>query len=112
MIPDRYQLTEVEGSYRQRTRRNVRDSDATLIVSITEEVTGGTIETRKYAEKVGKPWLHIWPDAPRRETLAAWLVSNRIVVINVAGPRASKEPAVGAFVHALLNEAAAVLGKG
>lgn len=60
-VPDRYQLTEVDGSYRQRTRRNVCDSDATLIVSIAEELSGGTLETRKYVEKIGKPWLHVCP---------------------------------------------------
>lgn len=102
-IPVRYQLTEVDGSYRQRTRRNVQDSDATLIVSIAAELTGGTLETRKYAEKIGKPCLQIWPGAPWREMLAAWLAGNRIAVLNVAGPRASKEPDVGRFVLEVLG---------
>jgi hypothetical protein len=104
VIPGRYQLIEVEGSYRQRTRRNVRDSDGTLIVSIAEELTGGTLETRKYAEKIGRPWVHVWPGSSWRETLAAWLAQHHIEVLNVAGPRESKEPEVSAFVLEVLNE--------
>lgn len=103
-IPARYQLIEVEGSYRQRTRRNVRDSDATLIVSIAEELTGGTLETRKYAEQIGKPCLHVWPHNGWRDALAGRLAANRIAVLNVAGPRASKEPEVSAFVREVLDE--------
>lgn len=111
VIPERYQLTEVDGGYRQRTRRNVRESDATLIVSITEELTGGTFETCKYAENIGKPWLHVWPGAPWRETLAAWLAGNRIAVLNVAGPRASKEPEVASFVNEVLGYAVSMANR-
>lgn len=106
VIPERYQLLEVDGGYRQRTRRNIRDSDGTLIVSIVEELTGGTLETRKYAEKIGKPWLHVWPGIDWRVSLAEWLAANDVRVLNVAGPRASKEPEGVQFVREVLDSAA------
>jgi len=48
------------------------------------------------AEKHGKPWMHI--DASRTSIDAsvqltrAWINGSRIKVLNVAGPRASKDP--------------------
>lgn len=104
VIPERYQLTEVEGGYRQRTIRNVRDSDATLIVSMAKELTGGTLETRKYAEKIGKPCLHVWPGIEWRASLVEWLGPNEVRVLNVAGPRASREQEVAGFVLEVLGE--------
>ena len=64
-IPAKYQLQEIAGGYQKRTRANVSDSDATLIISLAEELTGGTFETRKYAVNIGKPWLHMTVGALR-----------------------------------------------
>ena len=50
-----------EGGYRQRTRRNVADSDATLIVNLGE-LDGGTLATQVFAEKSGKPCLVVQAD--------------------------------------------------
>jgi hypothetical protein len=62
-IPPRYQLTEMPdgGGYRQRTRANVRDADATLILSIAPELTGGSRQTMIFARQLAKPWLHSMP---------------------------------------------------
>lgn len=54
VIPERYRLQETPAhNYEQRTRWNVHDSDATLIVSLAEELSGGTLATRQWAEKTG-----------------------------------------------------------
>ncbi len=98
LIPARYQLTElVDGGYRQRTRRNVHDSDGTLIVNLGE-FEGGSLATQVFAQKRGKPHLLVPLDAGvTGETVAntlAWLRDQTIVTLNVAGPRESKRPGI------------------
>src|SRR5437588_205155 len=54
-IDDRYPLVETPSpGYSQRTRWNIRDADATLILS-WEELTGGTLLTVNECRKAGKP---------------------------------------------------------
>ncbi len=54
-IPDRYPLTETPGKdYPTRTRRNVRDSDFTLVLTVGEP-TGGTLLTVQAAKRQGRP---------------------------------------------------------
>lgn len=49
-LPRRYKLRETPSrSYAQRTRWNVRDSDATLIFSAANSLTGGSELTRRTA---------------------------------------------------------------
>ena len=53
----RYQLRETEGDgYRRRTRRNVADSDATLVLN-EGPLTGGTALTVEFAVRLSKPHL-------------------------------------------------------
>lgn len=105
-IPDRYRLDEMPdgGGYRRRTKANVRDSDATLVVSINPLLIGGSKETVLFARRLGKPWLHLHPQMDWRATLAAWLDSAVIETLNVAGPRASREPEVAVFTWKVLDE--------
>jgi len=96
VIPVKYQLKELAaGGYRQRTRRNVEDSDATLIVNLGE-LDGGTLATRVFAEKSGKPCLVIQVDSgisdEMVETIIHWLDLHEVNILNVAGPRESKRP--------------------
>lgn len=106
-IPSHYQLVEMPdgGGYRRRTKANVQDSDATLIVSTEHELTGGSRETARFAERLAKPWLHVHPGQDWRQTLAAWLGSTPIHILNVAGPRGSRQPEVVDFVWQVLDEA-------
>ena len=94
-IPDCYQLDEHPSpKYADRTKRNVIDSDATLVLysSILE---GGTFKTFHYAENLGKPCIKIRLSHPgRMERVRDWLISNRVRSLNIAGPRASKEPEI------------------
>jgi len=107
VIDPRYQLKETPSEdYAQRTEWNVRDSDGTVIFSIKPELKGGSLFTREVAERFGKPWLHLSRSesievSARR--LEEFIERDRIRVLNVAGPRASQEPDVGAFVVEVLS---------
>lgn len=96
-ISPRYQLTELEGGYRQRTRRNVEDSDGTLIVNLGA-LDGGTLATKEFAEKAGKPFFVVQVDDGLTVQMAAdvlaWLQAHDIKTLNVAGPRESKRPGI------------------
>ena len=111
-LPVRYQLTETpDGRHAQRTEWNVRDSDGTVVLSIVDTLTGGTSETVGFARAHGKPVLHLWrnggPAAPEL-ALLGFIRDNGIKVLNVAGPRASQAPEVGAFVREVFERALAL----
>lgn len=94
----RYRLMETEGEgYRARTVRNVRDSDATLVVNLGE-LEGGSLETRRIAERRHKPVRVVQLDSPTDgevvRALRAWLDDSAVQVLNVAGPRESKRPGI------------------
>jgi predicted Rossmann-fold nucleotide-binding protein len=110
IVPARYQLTEVPdgGGYRERTEANVRDSDATLILSITPGLTGGSRETMFFAKRLAKPWLHLHPGMDWWQALRAWIDSNAISTLNVAGPRASEAPDIGSFTVEVLDALARI----
>ncbi len=103
-IPDRYPLTETPSPrYEQRTRWNVRDSDATLILS-PEPLTGGTAYTREVCIRLHKPWFVADPQAPDAEVAVRdWLQRVRPATLNVAGPRESQHPGIHAAALALLQ---------
>jgi hypothetical protein len=94
-LPAKYQLREMPtAEYPKRTEQNVKDSDGTLIVS-HGELSRGSDFTRQMAVKHGKPWIHVdvnkvWVEATV-QIIRAWISGNNIEVLNVAGPRASKD---------------------
>jgi hypothetical protein len=104
-----YRLHETPNSkYDERTRWNVRDSDATLVVTIRAKPTGGTALTLGVARQQGKPCLHIAREtmlslADAGERIANFLTEHNAVRLNVAGPRGSQEPEIGGFVFELLT---------
>lgn len=103
-IPARYQLRELEdGGYRKRTLWNVRDSDATLIISLAPNLTGGSAATMRFARSLKKPWLHVFPEAEWKNALESWLADVTPTVLNVAGPRASGAPGVELFAYEVLE---------
>jgi len=112
-LPSKYRLQEMPtDSYPARTEQNVKDSDGTLIIS-HGELTGGSDFTREMAQKHNKPWMHV--DANQLSVEAAvqfvraWISGNEIKVLNVAGPRASKDPKIYATTRVILR---AVLSSG
>jgi hypothetical protein len=108
-IPERYVgLRETEAADPAvRTASNVRDSDATLIVS-HGPLGGGSRLTADEATRLSKPLLHLeLTTLSRREAveqLRQWLHAVDPLVLNVAGPRASEDPDIGAAVTALLRD--------
>ena len=56
VIPDRYPLDECgQGGYEERTRLNVRDSDANPVL-LRDRPVGGTRLTIAQAARAGRPW--------------------------------------------------------
>ncbi len=101
-IADVYPLTELyKAGYRERTRQNVIDSDATLIIYFGYP-TGGTELTIRFCISEKKPYVLI--DAEEFMLDAAVLKVEKLIhdksvtTLNVAGPRASGEP--GAYNYA------------
>jgi putative molybdenum carrier protein len=107
VIPDRFQMSETGSThYAFRTRRNIQDSGATVIFSRQSELTGGTKLTAEIAKKVGKPLLQIFSDAGAENAardLQNFIREHEVVVLNVAGPRASSEPEIASFVKLVLS---------
>ncbi len=104
-IPEHYLLSETPSSnYRQRTEWNVRDSDATVIFTLGDDLDGGSKLTARMAQELGRPWLHFRPGVHPRY-LAQFVVRNQVRKLNVAGKRESSAPGVYAFTIEALNTA-------
>lgn len=105
-IPDRYPVTERDGDYPQRTRANVEDSDATVLIYF-HTLTGGTELTLRFCMAQKKPYLLL--DASEiSEQRAAKRISqfvhhNSIRRLNVAGPRESTAPGAWAYAYVAIQ---------
>ncbi|HEX9794608.1 MAG TPA: putative molybdenum carrier protein [Planctomycetota bacterium] len=106
VIPARFRLRETESAdYVDRTRRNVVDADGTLIVSLAAPLEGGTAMTAKFAADAGRPLLVLAGENDLdadAALLRSFLAGHAVRRLNVAGPRASKQPGVFARVRRLL----------
>lgn len=95
-IPERYRLTEHNSEgYSGRTRANVQDSDATLLIA-KGKLTPGTKLTLKLAQQLQKNNFILnlseklaWPDLARE-----WIETNAIRLLNVAGASEGKRPGI------------------
>jgi len=106
MIPERYELVEMESShYSDRTRQNVIASDGTIIL-YGDCLQGGTLLTARYAVQLGKPCLKVrLASRVSSESLISWIEMYKISVLNVAGPRASSDAKIYAKAHNFLLKA-------
>ena len=106
-IDPKYPLKETpSAAYIQRTEWNVRDSDATVLFSTLPMLSGGSKKTMDFARKHKRPRLHLHPGVPDAvDRLRTFVKENSVQVLNVAGPRASKEPEVREFVMSTLDKA-------
>jgi len=104
-----YGLAETPTSaYEQRTEWNVRDSDGTVILTLSDTLSGGSKTTAEFARRHARPCLHLSRALDAHEAaerLRRFVEEHRIDVLNVAGPRASSEPHVAQFVRAVLDRA-------
>jgi hypothetical protein len=103
-IPLCYPLEETSSSlYEERTTRNVRDSDGTLVLTWGPP-SQGTAFTVQMAQAHRKPCLVI--DLENEcdiKPVHTWLQDHHIRALNVAGPRASKCPHIYALASAFLD---------
>ncbi len=88
-IPIQRELTAIE--------KNVLESDGTLILT-HGKLTGGSLITKKLCKRHKKPCLHKdlidrWFSEVSSE-IHSWVVEKEIAVLNVAGPRADKDPLI------------------
>ena len=108
-VPARYRLAETPSDrWEQRTEWNVRDSDGTVIFTLAETLSGGSLTTREFARELARPCLHLSgrvDGAGAGLALRRFLGEHAIRVLNVAGPRASGEPGVAEFVRHALDAA-------
>lgn len=110
VVPHRYPVRETQGrGYAERTVRNVRDTDATLILT-RGAPTGGTALTLRSAETLRRPCLVVDLAADASPSAVdAWLHERQVRILNVAGPRESSAPGIydeaADFLRALLSPA-------
>ena len=92
-----------------------------MIFAINPILTGGTKKTVEFCKKHNKPWFEIYHTGQVRadgrekiktqsirvmaKMLREFVSDNEIGTLNVAGPRASKEPGIGDFVREVLEAA-------
>ena len=95
-IPDRYPLQELEvGGFAERTFRNVKDSDGTVII-YPGEFGGGTEQTIRFC--IEQRRLYQLIDASKisaedaAKLIAGFMRNHKIGILNVAGPRQSEWP--------------------
>ncbi len=114
-IPSCYRekMHEIGSSnYLVRTRRNVADSHATLIVTNTYPLSGGTLKTRHFCEEMMRSHLVVAIDendavGKVQRWLAQFFGQEHPIpfVLNVAGPRESKAVGIQESTRRLLIEA-------
>jgi hypothetical protein len=94
-VPDRYPVRETASdAYDVRTRLNVRDSDATLVMA-RGRLTGGTALTLAIARSLGRPHrvLDLSEDIDPQD-VRGWLAREQVRILNIAGPRESSHPGI------------------
>jgi hypothetical protein len=96
-------MTTESPHYFVRTRLNVEVADGTMVISFSSPLPpGGSRDTIALARRVGKPYHHVTLLQSGRltnfvlERARAWLAEHGVRVLNVAGPRESREPGIRA----------------
>lgn len=93
-IPEQYPVQELPGGdYRDRTRKNVADSDGSAIIYFGE-IEGGTESTLDDCVQLAKPYQLIdgsgMQPGQAAKQIAEFVRERSVRTLNVAGPRASK----------------------
>lgn len=116
VIDARYGLVPLpQGGYAERTRRNVEDSDATLILYFGE-LEGGTALTAACCESLGRPLLCIdaleMNPAQAAKRARDFVLCHAVRRLNVAGPRASKTPGAHDYAQRTVSRLLGYLSAG
>ncbi len=95
-IPYRYPVSEIESEeYTDRTKKNVLESDGTLIIRDSTEAQGGVLDTMNLCTQFSKPYLIV--DISEEFTdkkVIQWISLNKIKTLNIAGNRESINPGI------------------
>jgi hypothetical protein len=113
-IPERYPLREVETTdYNERTRRNVRDADATLIITREGVLEAGTSLTIEECRHKGHDFLHLEFSHTELKDPAilkgsaaearAWIEMLKPAILNIAGNRERSSPGIQQFTKNFLE---------
>jgi hypothetical protein len=89
-------------NYKDRTRENVLNSNATLIIA-TDPGSDGTKLTIKYCEELGKPYLMIDPNDDCINQVRNFIESVTPSILNIAGNRESKSKGLAARTAAIIE---------
>lgn len=112
VIPDHYPLRETRtADYAERTRCNVRDSDATLVL-YCGDLSGGTLLTAEIARALDKPLLCV--DLARYEDwepVLRWLEQHAVRTLNIAGPREQERWGVYHLARTWMRQLFGALGR-
>jgi putative molybdenum carrier protein len=105
-IPAEYPLRETPSDdYAERTEWNVRDADATLVLT-RGRPSPGTALTIELARRLDRRLLVVdLRDSPDPTAVAAFVREGEMAVLNVAGPRESQSPGIGQQARAFLERA-------
>lgn len=108
VIPEVYPVQELKGAgYRQRTRKNVQDSDGTVIIYF-DKLSGGTEQTLRYCLNEKKPYLLL--DGYKFSVIIAAEQIKKFIeelngeTINFAGPRSSNSPTAYEYTIGVVSE--------
>ena len=110
-IDSKFVLQETTSrNYAVRTKRNVIESDGTLIL-YRNELVGGSLLTKKLAKQHGKACYCQELDSARGgfrrlalDAIVDWVEQADVRILNVAGPRESSNPGIGVSAEEFLTE--------
>lgn len=109
VIPEQYVMAESNSpNYKNRTKDNVHQSDATLIFIGGATITGGSKLTASVCTQNDKPYMVIsvhCDGVKNNKAIVAFLKAHQPSVLNVAGNRESKSPGLQAKVKDILVNA-------
>lgn len=105
IIDERYPVVPLLGAgYRKRTRQNVIDSDATVMIYHTQIVPkGGTELTLKTCINQHKPYLlidmNVFSIEQASDYIIDFIIRYEIKTLNFAGPRGSGVPEIQGYTQ-------------
>jgi len=97
-LPAYYPLKETESDQvKIRTEKNVKETDATLLLAYGQNYDNGSLYTIAQCRKNNKPFLEL--DLSLQSTVqvfrfSGWVLQNEIHSLNIAGPRESSSPGI------------------
>jgi len=91
-------------SYLESLEWNIRDTDASIVLTLAPKATGGAQKTNSISKKLKKPCLHLHKGilgVP--EKLIAFTEKYYVRRLNIAGPAEADEPGIAAWVTSILE---------